>query len=144
MRRTAIWLALLLTLSASASVPLATRSRAQSSEELLGLINNKFSADILLKLDEGDEEEQVRVIVHPRAGWSGDLDQALSLNGASDVRQFQNFDYKVVSLPAGGAANLALRSDVAYVSINKELRTLGHVSATTGADSVRTTAGTNA
>ncbi len=69
---------------------------------------------------------------------------ALLLNGASDVRQFRNFDFRAVNLPAGAAAALAQRTDVTYVSINKELRTLGHVSATTGADAVRATAWPNA
>jgi subtilisin family serine protease len=59
------------------------------------------------------------------------------------VRQFQNFDFRALNLSAGAAAALAQRSDVGYVSINKEVRTLDHVSLTTGADALRTTAETN-
>src|SRR6185295_5322802 len=44
---------------------------------------------------------------------------------------------------AAAAAALSQRSDIAFVALNKEVRTLGHVSLTAGADAVRTTAGTN-
>src|SRR5687768_13407768 len=139
MSRTAAWLFLVLTLAACAFVPLARPARAQ----LVLKPVHKASAEIIRKVNSGQGAERVRVIVSPRADWTGDLDLALLLNGASDVRRFEHLDFRVVSLPAGAAASLAQRSDVAYVSINKELRTLGHVTATSGADAVRATSGTN-
>src|SRR5215203_1909857 len=147
MSRTALWLVLVLTLS-TVSLPLAPPSRAQLLENpnqtLSPNLNagRKVSAEIIRKINNGQGAERVRVIVRPRADWSGELDTALLLNGASDVRQFQNFDFRAVNLPAGAAATLAQRTDVGYVAINKEVRTLGHVSATSGADAVRATAGT--
>ena len=48
----------------------------------------------------------------------------------------------MITVSAAAAAALASRDDVAFVSLNKEVRTLGHVSLTTGADAVRQTNGT--
>src|ERR1041384_5603520 len=141
MKRATSLLALALSLSLLAVAPLATPSRAQS---LLALANpaNKTSAEIVRKVNDGHGADRVRVVVQPKGSWSGDLDTALAGVGASDVRLFENFNFRVVSLPAGAAAALAQRTDVAYVSLNRELRTLGHVSLTSGADAVRATAGT--
>src|SRR5215212_10760655 len=138
MSRIAVWLALVLTLAIPASLPLAPGSRAQLLDNVTSSLNQtlnqtlnpgrKVSAEIIRKVNSGQGADRVRVIVRPRGDWSGELDTALLLNGASDVRQFQNFDFRAVNLPAGAAAALAQRSDVTYVSINKEVRTLGHVS----------------
>jgi subtilisin family serine protease len=42
-------------------------------------------------------------------------------------------------VPAHVAVNLASRADVAYVSLNREVYSMGHLSTTTGADQVRAT-----
>src|SRR6185369_1231563 len=52
----------------------------------------------------------------------------------------QNFAVRVATLPASAAVNLANRSDVAYVSLNREVRPMKHLSRTTGADQIRTSA----
>jgi hypothetical protein len=131
---------LVLTLAVSASVPLAPRSRAQLLQSLSPV--RKASADLIRKVNSGLGAERVRVIIQPRGGWSGELDLAMLLNGGSDQRRFDNFDFRAVNLPAAAAAALSQRSDIAFVALNKEVRTLGHVSATSGADAVRATAGT--
>ncbi|HZG54207.1 MAG TPA: S8 family serine peptidase, partial [Pyrinomonadaceae bacterium] len=102
----------------------------------------KESADLHQKVKAGALAERVSVIVEPAAGWTNDLDGALQLNGASDVQRFRHFNFRVATLPAAAAAALAARPDVAYVSVNRRIGRLGHVSLTTGADAVRATSGT--
>ena len=101
----------------------------------------KISKDILKKLADGRGSESVRVIVQPTANW--DLDPELETAGGTNIRRFSNFPVRVVTLSANAAAALASRNDVSYVSLNRDVRPMGHVSATTGADQVRTSTGTN-
>lgn len=101
----------------------------------------KESADLRQKVRDG-AAERVSVIIEPAAMWTGELDGALRLNGASDIQQFRHFNFRVATLPAVAAAALAARPDVAYVSLNRRTGKLGHVSLTTGADAVRATSGT--
>ncbi|HYO92020.1 MAG TPA: S8 family serine peptidase, partial [Pyrinomonadaceae bacterium] len=137
----AVWLALLLALSFCAGRLITQRTHAQSLTGLLA--KNKASSDLIRKTLNGQGAERVRVIIQPASAWSETLNLAVLLQGGTDVRQFQNFNFRVVSLPAAAATALAQRSDVSYVSLNYEVRTLGHVSATSGADAVRNQNGTN-
>ena len=142
MRRTAVWLALGLTLNLFAGLlPLQT-ARAQllaDTQSLTGvqsltaqLAGNKASAEIIRKVNNGQGADRVRVIVMPKGSWPADLDLTLLSYGASDFRTLQNFNFHILSLPAGAAAAIAQRSDVDFVALNKEVRTLGHVSFTSG------------
>ena len=45
--------------------------------------------------------------------------------------------YRVAPRHCASAVNLASRNDVSYVSLNRDVRPMGHVSRTTGADLVR-------
>src|ERR1044071_1353451 len=101
MRRIAVWLSLALGLATFVSIPLAPRSRAQllntvtqtATQTVTQTLSpgRKVSAEIVRKVNNGQGAERVRVIVRPRGDWAGELETALFLNGASDVRQFQNF-----------------------------------------------------
>jgi serine protease AprX len=95
------------------------------------------------KVNNGYGNELVRVIIQPTAAWEATLEETVEQSGGSNIRQFQNFRLRVVTLSANAALALSGRSDVSYVSLNREVRTLGHVSATTGADVVRESSGTN-
>ena len=123
------------------ALPLSPRVQADSGSDSLG---HKVSREILQKISSGHGSEQVRVIIQPKATWDTALDSTVEEAGGTNVRSFQNFRVRVVTISANAAANLAARQDVAYVSLNREVRSLGHVSATTGADQVRVTSGTNA
>ena len=54
-----------------------------------------------------------------------------------DRANFRNLNTHVVELPASTVDELAADGDVSYVSPDREVNTLGHVSVTTGADAVR-------
>ena len=57
--------------------------------------------------------------------------------GRSDVRQFRNFPFRVATMSADAALRLASRKEISHISLDREVRVLGHVSQTTGADAVR-------
>src|SRR5258705_3955599 len=121
-------------------MPSGGRTHAQTS--LQPNRSRKASQDLVEKVNRGHGSELVRVIIQPTAIWDTTIDATIEQSGGSNIRQFQNFKVRVVTLSANAALALSGRSDVSYVSLNREVRTLGHVSATTGADAVRTTIGT--
>src|SRR6185295_516549 len=97
----------------------------------------KVSKDILQKVSEGRGGDFVRVIIQPASQQDLSIDSTIEYSGGSNIRKFKNFAVRVATLPASAAANLANRSDVAYVSLNREVRPMGHLSSTTGADQIR-------
>src|SRR6185369_15020622 len=113
------------------------RTHAESSASL----QRKISKDILQKVAEGKSADFVRVIVQPANPTDVSIDSTLETSGGSNIRKFKNFAVRIVTLPAQAAVNLANRSDVAYVSLNRDVTPMGHVSRTTGADQVRTSGG---
>src|ERR1044072_1188083 len=100
----------------------------------------KVSKDILQKVNEGRGGDFVRVIIQPAGSQDGSIDSTIEYSGGSNIRKFKNFAVRVATLPANAAVNLANRSDVAYVSLNREVRPMGHLSRTTGADQIRQSA----
>src|SRR4030095_7791369 len=121
--------------------PIQPRAQAETDVEHL---DHKVSKDILQKIKGGRGADLVRVISRPVGLADTTLDYSIEDSGGSNLRRFNNFQVRIATLSANAAASLARRSDVAYVSLNREVRSLGHLSATTGADLVRTTSGTNA
>src|SRR6266545_4522849 len=133
------WIALLLALTIFAGLRVSDHAHAESTQKPKA---NKISADVHRKVSVGQGNDRIRVIVQPREAWTSDLDSALQEVGVTNIREFQKFNFRVVTVSAAAAEALASRDDVAYVSVNREVLTLGHVSLTTGADAVRETNGT--
>jgi subtilisin family serine protease len=123
------------------ALPLSPRAQADSGSDSL---DHKISREILQKVSSGNGSEHVRVIIQPKGVWDTELETTVEEAGGTNFHSFQNFKVRDVTISANAAANLAARNDVAYISLNREVRSLGHVSATTGADQVRVTSGTNA
>src|ERR1044071_3395901 len=99
-------------------------------------LQRKISKDILQKVAEGRSSDLVRVIIQP-ANQPDFLDSTIEYSGGSNLRKFKNFSVRVVTLPVQAAIAIASRSDVSYVSLNRDVRPLGHLTATTGADQIR-------
>src|SRR5262249_16706011 len=99
--------------------------------------SHKASTDLKQKIDRGRGDDLVRVIIQPAGEWNPALESTVQDSGGRDVRQFPNFRLRVVTMCGKAAAALATREDIGYVSLNREVRSLGHVSLTTGADAVR-------
>src|SRR5215467_4393490 len=98
--------------------------------------NRKVSKDILEKVTAGHGADFVRVIIQPANPSDISIDSTIEYSGGNNIRKFRNFAVRVATLPAQAAANLADRSDVSYVSLNRDVRPMGHLSSTTGADQV--------
>ena len=135
------WIALLVALASFAGLLVSDHAPAKAAPRVRSA--KKISAEVQKKVSAGQGNERVRVIVQPREAWNSNIDSAVEGADATNIRQFQKFNFRVLTVSASAAAALAARDDVAYVSVNKEVRTLGHVSLTTGADAVREISGTN-
>ena len=111
------------------------RTRAESNGN--GHVERKVSKDILKKVADGRGADFVRVIIQPASHADASIDSTIENSGGSNLRKFKNFAVRVATLPAQAAVNLASRSDVSYVSLNRDVRPMGHVARTTGADLAR-------
>src|SRR5690348_6024914 len=103
----------------------------------------KASNELKGRVDRGRGGDLVQVIIEPTTGSDDDVDTALSQLGGTNSRRFRNFRQRVVTMAAEAALALSQRDDIEYVTLNREVRALGHVSLTTGADNVRYDSGTN-
>src|SRR6185503_20145008 len=110
-----------------------TGTRAASTVSL----ERKVSKDILKKVAEGRGNDFVRVIVQPANTYDLSIDSTLVYSGGENIRKFKNFAVRVVTLPVSAAIALASRSDVSYVSLNRDVLPMGHLSRTTGAEQIR-------
>src|SRR5262245_57244780 len=125
-----------------------TRSRAQTLAVTVDLTSDlrpakKVSDDLQKKVTEGRGTEFVRVIIQPASQSELSLDSAIEITGGSDVRKLKNFKLRIVTLPVNAAIALASRADVSYVSLNRAVQPMGHVTRTTGADLARSTGNSN-
>src|SRR5256714_5070948 len=82
--------------------------------------------------------ENVRVILQTKGEPGANLQALLRREGVKVHANFRNFNTHVLELPAGMVDELAADGDVTYVSPDRDVKTLGHVSLTTGTDAVRT------
>src|ERR1700741_362149 len=109
------------------------RTHAESD----GQPKRKVSKDIMQKVTGGKGGDFVRGIIQPASSQDLSIDSTIEYSGGSNIRKFKNFGVRVATSPASAAVNLANRSDVAYVSLNREVRPMGLLSRTTGADQIR-------
>src|ERR1700759_4835599 len=86
---------------------------------------------------------RVRVIVQPTSSWGNSLDTTLKGEGASVKGPFKNFTARSVEMNAGDVEALASRDDVAYVTPDRQVKLLGHVTLTSGTDAAAATAAPN-
>ena len=124
------YLAAVAAVAAALALPCATRVGAQS---LNG--RQKVSADLRQKL--AAATGKVNVVVKAAASWNKTLDDAVKTNNGTVSRTYANFPLRAVSLPAAAVENFAARSDVDYVALDRDVKLLGHVSLTSGADAAR-------
>ena len=122
---------------------LSSRVGLRPNPATASLFKRKVSKDILKKVADGKGADFVRVIIQPANQTDSSIDSTLEDSGGSNIRKFKNFAVRVVTLPAQAAVNLANRSDVSYVSLNRDVMPMGHVSRTTGADQIRNSGSEN-
>jgi len=95
---------------------------------------DKVSSDLRQKLGGGG---RINVVVKAAGAWNATLDNAVKSNNGSVTVSYSNFPVRAVSLPASAVNALASRSDVEYLALDREVKQLGHVTLTTGADAAR-------
>jgi hypothetical protein len=136
--RLTTWLTCLsLILSLSGGIMVADHAGAQSSSKPKG------SSDLIAKAHSVTNTDTVKVILQLRAPMSSDLNSLLNSNGVHIRKTFNNLGAHLVEMPASLMDTVAGFSEVAYVSLDRPTQSMGHLSATTGADVVRTTSGIN-
>ncbi|HEX6648220.1 MAG TPA: S8 family serine peptidase, partial [Pyrinomonadaceae bacterium] len=113
----------------------AYRTHAESSNTVH--LERKVSKDILKKVSDGRGADLVRVIIQPAQQSDTLTDSTLEESGGSNIRKLKNFAVRIVTLPVNAAMNIAARSDVSYVSLNRDVLPMGHLSRTTGAEQIR-------
>jgi 6-phosphofructokinase len=125
------WLALAaLLVAGSSGIMITDHAQAQS----LLQPGDKVSSDLKQKSASG---VKVNVIIQPNGAWSSGLSSAIKSSSGTVKKQFTNFKARVAELPAAAISALANRTDVQYISLDRSVKTMGHVSLTTGADAAR-------
>ncbi|HYG79550.1 MAG TPA: S8 family serine peptidase, partial [Pyrinomonadaceae bacterium] len=98
---------------------------------------SKVSADLREQVRKSGGSGKVTAIVQPNGEWDDEREGALVAHGATVRKKHENFGARVVEMPAAAVEALAAREDIAYVSPDREMYALGHVSLTTGVDAAR-------
>lgn len=101
----------------------------------------KVGDDLKKKDQNASSDDDVNVIIQPNGAWTPALDADLSSRGATKKSSLKNFAFRAVRMKAKDVDAIAARSDVAYISLDSELESFGHVSLTTGADAARALGG---
>ncbi|HEY0385015.1 MAG TPA: hypothetical protein VGC64_03355, partial [Pyrinomonadaceae bacterium] len=134
---------LLLLLSLCSSQLMLERASAQSGFGLKGLNlpvvgENKVSPDLLERARNWwTREKRTRVILQLNDQAGATIDSLLQTAGGRVTSRFQQFNSRALELPAKVVEWLATRSEVRFISLDRESVPAGHVSLTTGADMVR-------
>ncbi|HWT02649.1 MAG TPA: S8 family serine peptidase, partial [Pyrinomonadaceae bacterium] len=140
----AAWLtifSLLVTLTSGIMVGDRAQAQPLAQSNSSAGARDKVSADLRDKVRNAKGGERVNVIIEPAAAWTTSLNYTVSGNGGKVSKTFKNFKSRTVSLPPAAVEALANNPEVAYVSLDREVKLLGHVSLTTGADAARATGG---
>jgi subtilisin family serine protease len=98
---------------------------------------SKVSADLRENVRKSGGSGKVSVIVQPKGEWTDEQEGAFVAHGARVKQRHTNLDSRVVEMPAAAVEALAAREDIDYISADREMYALGHLSLTTGADAAR-------
>jgi subtilisin family serine protease len=98
---------------------------------------SKVSPDLSKKVKDSAASTHVTAIIRANGSWGSTLDNAIKNNGGSIKRTFSKLNLRTVDLPVSAVNALATRTDLAYLSLDKEIKPFGHLTMTTGTDSAR-------
>ena len=114
---------------------LITNNRVQAAT---ATASDKVSPDLRQLIQSGQGGSRVRVIVQSSSSSSLGLIGSLlqTVNGVL-VATLSNLNLSIVDVTANSVDVLAADSSVAYVSLDTQVRSFGHVTTTTGAQQVR-------
>ena len=89
------------------------------------------------KMTQVSSSDYIDVIVNPTAAWTSGLTTDLNGKGASLKTEFTNFAFKVYKVKQRDIDSISSRSDVDFMTIDDTVKTLGHLTSTTGASAIR-------
>ncbi len=96
----------------------------------------KISSDLESIIDKGGAG-QLAVIIQTPGEASSALRSVIARGNGAVRRNYANIDALAVQLPPGKVRQLAARSDVDYISLDRKTLVAGHVETTTGTDQAR-------
>ena len=114
----------------AASHPVSAGTKQKKSEKLVKKMTQVLPMDF------------IDVIIQPTASWTSGLTTDLNGKGALLKKSFTNFGFKVYKVKQKDIDAVASRLDVDFMTIDDTLNVLGHLTATTGANAIRTLNGT--
>ncbi|MGI8735539.1 MAG: hypothetical protein ACR2LM_19815 [Pyrinomonadaceae bacterium] len=140
------WTAIAIACALLAGVPTRTQSQSllnlnlgQTTQTVSQL--GKVSSDLLNQVLGAALGARVNVIVQSNGPWSPLLDTVIALSGGQITSSYSNLNLKAVNLPASSVLALALNNQIDFISPDRTVRLLGHLSTTTGANAAATSVG---
>ena len=103
---------------------------------------HKKSANLEEKMSKVSGSDFIDVIINPASNWTSSLTTELTNKGALKKKSFTNFEFQVFKVKRKDIDNIASRSDVDFMTVDDTVKTLGHMTTTTGATAVRAINGT--
>jgi serine protease AprX len=117
------------------------KRKTSNASQSKGLQHNKIAAEINDQLGTQSGDTMVNVILQLDDKPTGQLNALLASNGVKIKKHFTSLDSFALELPLSVVKVLPQFPEVAFVSIDSEVMTLGgHVAHTSGADNVRSMA----
>jgi subtilisin family serine protease len=98
---------------------------------------SKESDKLEKKMTQVSGSDFIDVIITPKGGWSSGLTNELNNKGALKKKSFTNFSFQVFKVKRSDIDNIASRADVDFIALDDTVKTLGHMTNTTGANAVR-------
>jgi serine protease AprX len=116
------------------SAPITTESRVLDSNSP----QDKIAPDLREQISsDSARETPVKVILQYRDEAGDKVKSLLKSNNIQIESSFENFNSCAVQMPVNLVDKLAAYDEVSYISLNGEVKRLGHITATTGANLVR-------
>ena len=97
----------------------------------------KQSDKLKKKMSQTGSYEFIDVIIQPSASWTNSLTTNLDGVGAVKKNSYSNFNFQVYKVKQKDIDAIANRTDVDFVTLDDTVKTLGHMTTTTGAGAVR-------
>ncbi|HEX8922807.1 MAG TPA: S8 family serine peptidase, partial [Pyrinomonadaceae bacterium] len=124
----------------------AAANEENAKEKLAGndyeFEGDKVSADLREMMQKaGSNKERVKVILQASDLRSDEFRALLKRHHVHINEQFQQLSSLAVELPTAAIEELAASNLTSHISPDREIRTLGHIEATTGADTMRSQSG---
>ena len=92
----------------------------------------KKSDRLSKKMSEVSGSDLIDVIINPNGNWSNSLTTALNGKGAVKKKSFTNFSFQVYKVKRSDIDTFVSRSDVDFITLDDTVKTLGHMTTTTG------------